>query len=532
MTTNRLELVQILGAEEYRAIDEFCSSSQRSVGDLAELLQDRFALNLVTDADIVAGFVTDSSNLPGRADALCRPRNARECAIIMRACYMAGIPCTICAGRSNLTGSATPEGGVVISMLDMAEPDVVVDTERMTVTAPVGMILEDLRNVVLEQSDRTLIFPVNPTSRTDAAVGGAIACNASGFAPGEIGATRYWVESLDILFPCGLGITARRGQFISEKGYFTVAGGDAAAELPVPRHARPAIKNASGPFSAEDGCMDLVDLIVGSEGLFGVVTGCTLKLEPKPDDYLDIFFPLPSERDALSFYWYLSDRLSGDFGSLSAFEYFGVNSRKYMDHQQQLFQGDNAVGIYLQIPVRSNNADEVAAHWFETLVESGCGVDEDTIVLMDNDRDRKLFLEARHSLPANSLEVVQRRGTYTIMTDTVVPPDRFGEFLDYANELITGEGMDYLSFGHLADCHIHFMIMPRKEEVDRGRELYDMIVARSAELGGVYSGEHGTGKRKRNDFAKCYGEEAVKGVRETKAAVDPQCLLNRGNVVE
>ena len=29
--------------------------------------------------------------------------------------------------------------------------------------------------------------------------------------------------------------------------------------------------------------------------------------------------------------------------------------------------------------------------------------------VLDNERDRAMFLEARHSLPANSLEVVQRR---------------------------------------------------------------------------------------------------------------------------
>ena len=52
----------------------------------------------------------------------------------------------------------------------------------------------------------------------------------------------------------------------------------------------------------------------------------------------------------------------------------------------------------------------------------------------------------------------------------------------------------------------------------------------SAKLGGVYSAEHGTGKRKRNDFRKCYGEKAVEMVRNSKLAVDPYLLLNRGNV--
>ena len=61
---------------------------------------------------------------------------------------------------------------------------------------------------------------------------------------------------------------------------------------------------------------------------------------------------------------------------------------------------------------------------------------------------------------------------------------------------------------------------------------YDSIIARSAELGGVYSGEHGTGKRKRKDFLRCYGAAAADDVIRCKRAVDPFFLLNHDNGVE
>ena len=65
---------------------------------------------------------------------------------------------------------------------------------------------------------------------------------------------------------------------------------------------------------------------------------------------------------------------------------------------------------------------------------------------------------------------------------------------------------------------------------DAAVAAYDDIVARSADLGGVYSGEHGTGKRKRKDFLRCHGAEAVEQVRRCKMAVDPDWLLNVGAV--
>ena len=53
----------------------------------------------------------------------------------------------------------------------------------------------------------------------------------------------------------------------------------------------------------------------------------------------------------------------------------------------------------------------------------------------------------------------------------------------------------------------------------------------SAQLGGVYSAEHGTGKRKRNDFEKCYGKDAIEMVRQSKLSLDPYLLLNKGNII-
>ena len=61
---------------------------------------------------------------------------------------------------------------------------------------------------------------------------------------------------------------------------------------------------------------------------------------------------------------------------------------------------------------------------------------------------------------------------------------------------------------------------------------YDYLIDLSAELGGVYSAEHGTGKRKRNDFKKCYGQKAIEMIQLLKKTIDPNFLLNRGNIVK
>ncbi|MBN2231439.1 MAG: FAD-binding oxidoreductase [Deltaproteobacteria bacterium] len=538
MSTHIIPLENVLEPAAYARIDDFCRTLNPAGGcgaavlpELAAFLEREFGVAMNLDPDIVAGFATDSSNLPGHAEGLCRPVNERECAVIMRACHAAGVCLTISGGRSNLTGSATAEGGVVLSLAKMTAPAVMVDEERKLVRAPVGIVLEEMRGQVLELSGKRLYYPVDPTSRGDAWIGGTIACNASGFTPGEIGATREWVEAIDFLLPDGRRISAGRGDYVSRAGVFALRQDDKTLTLPVPTYPRPAIKNASGPFSAADGVMDFIDLVVGSEGIFGLVTACTLRLAERPADYLDLFFSLPAEANALAFRDYLGARLDGDFGRLAALEYFGVNCRRYMDHETRLFHGSNQVGLYIQVPVRDTPKDEMAENWFNLLVECGCGIDPEAVLLLDTEAMQRTFMEARHSMPANALEVVQRHGTWTIMTDTVVPPPTFPEFLADVHETIAATGIDYLSFGHFGDCHLHFTLLPEKEHLEQALKIYDRIIATSAGLGGVYSGEHGTGKRKRNDFVRCFDAGAIAQLKRCKAAIDPEFLLNRGNVL-
>ena len=86
-------------------------------------------------------------------------------------------------------------------------------------------------------------------------------------------------------------------------------------------------------------------------------------------------------------------------------------------------------------------------------------------------------------------------------------------------------------FGHLGDCHLHFHLIHSKKEQNIAERVYNKITKETSRLGGVYSAEHGTGKRKKIDFIKCYGENAVEQVRKTKLSFDPYMLLNKGNVI-
>lgn len=531
MSTHHVPMEFPLTPAQQSELDAFCAD-HTALSDIGAFLSQKFGVELSLDPAIVAGFAEDTSHLPGHADGVARPSDERQCAAVMRACQQAHVPITLSGGRTNLTGSATPEGGIILSTANLTEPAVQIVPSTKQATVPPGLLLEQVRNEILRQSSNTLWLPVDPTSRAEASVGGCIACNASGFTPGDQGATRHWVAALRCLLPDGSLIIAKRGEFVSENGEFILENGDDTIRWPVPTHPRVSIKNAGGPYSATDGCMDLIDLIVGSEGLFGLVTACTLDLAPRPQQHLDLFLSLPTESDALKLLDCVTKHCGGDLSSLSACEYFGVHCRKYMDHAERFFHANDQVAVYIQEPLVECDPLDAAEVWLERFMDAELELSEEGILMLDTDSLRALFMEARHSMPANALEVVQKRDAFTIMTDCVVPPEHFAEFLAFTHATIDAQSLDYLSFGHLGDCHLHFTLLPHKQQIDTGVAVYDAIIAKSAELGGVYSGEHGTGKRKRNDFLCCHGDAGIASVTRCKQALDPHWLLNRGNVVK
>ena len=531
MSKNHIPVQSVLDKITIEKIS-FWAEKEPLVEDLVNFLSVEFHMDITSDIDIVKGYIRDSSNIEGHAEALCRPVNERECALVLKYCHSANIPITIVAGRSNLTGSATPKGGILLSIEKLKEPYITVDSNLSSVTTPVGVYLEEMRKEVLKQSNDTLQYPVDPTSRKEAMVGGTLSCNASGFVPGPAGATRYWVEGLEFLTPNGYKISCNREEYISENGKFHIEYPEGEVTINIPSYPRPKIKNASGPYSDESGIVDLVDLLVGSEGIFGLITSSTFNLKKLPDEFLDLFFTLPNEKDAVHFHQYISNHFNGDLSNISALEYFGYNCQSFMDYNETLFNSPSEVGIYLQIPLYNETVEDVAEFWLNNLLKSDCNIHEDGILLLNSPQNWETFFNARHSIPANALKKTRSLGTWSILTDTIVPPENFSKFLDSTHLILQNADIEYLLFGHLGDCHLHFHLIPTKDRQPTALDVYDQIIELTAKLGGVYSAEHGTGKRKRTDFMNCYGKKAVEQIQQIKSAIDPHFILNRGNVVE
>jgi len=97
----------------------------------------------------------------------------------------------------------------------------------------------------------------------------------------------------------------------------------------------------------------------------------------------------------------------------------------------------------------------------------------------------------------------------------------------------------YAIFGHIGDFHLHFNFLPRNAvELDQMKKASYRLAKKGVELEGTITAEHGVGKKTYVDsgvekpyLELMYGRQGLESIATIKSALDPNWILNRGNIV-
>lgn len=484
-------------------------------------------------------YLRDESRRPGWAESISFPASAGDIADQLAFARSKREPITIQGARTGITAGAVPEGGHILSLSRMTAIRFTRNEEGPSIVAQPGLSLAELRTAVREETGGKWFFPPDPTE-TSASVGGMIACNASGARSFHYGPFRRYVTALQVMLFDGSTFLLRRGTNQASKRRFriTADSGRAITGL-LPSYQVPAVKNASG-YYVRDG-MDLVDLIVGSEGTLGVVYEAELRLVPIPSVQFGFLACLPSEKAALQMVRRVRDqaRARPDGGGLVAIEFF--------DHSAlALVAGEPAAAelglhdcrgpaVYVEYHGEGDDfLESRASELGRRLEESGADLDNAWLATSEKEMERlKAF---RHAVPEAVNRIIgERKKTAPeitkLGTDLAVPDDHLDEIMTLYREGLERLGLQHLIFGHIGDNHVHVNILPKSaEEYEKGRELYREWTRRAVRMGGTVSAEHGIGKLKREMLEEMYGPEAIEEMRQLKRCFDPLGLLNRGNL--
>ena len=457
----------------------------------------------ITDPDVIEGYLGDASNTRGHATTLFRPRCAADVARVLSQATEAGVGVTVTARRTSTTGGPVPHGGWLLSTEHLDRIHAIDDCDA-------GVLLGGYQ---AEVAAAGRLFPPDPTSRHECTVGAAIACNASGARSFAYGATRPWVEAVEVVLPTGEILWADRDTPVPPR-------------WPVPRWTEPAVKTAAGYFPADN----LLDLLIGQEGTLGVLTRARLRLTDPPAAVMGVVAFFEDRSSLLAFVRHAraGARRPGQAaapGALSprAIEYFDAHALDLVRARVPDIPSGAAGALFIEV---EHAGEPPLEAWWDALESHGALVD-DTIVTEDEGGRARLHA-VRHAVPAGVNERVVANGMPKVGTDFAVPDAALTEMMDaYA-----AVPLPHVCFGHIGDNHLHLNLLPRSaDELAQAREIYKDLARRAVRLGGTVSAEHGIGKIKRGLLAEMVGPEVIAAFRALKLAVDPAGVLGRDTLL-
>ena len=509
-------------------------------------------------------YLTDESKLsPEPFDYLFFPMDEGELAAILKQMSEQEIKVTIAGARTGLVGGCVPRKGALVSLenfdrvksitwdrkakewriqcqcaLDLRSIDDQIVSKNLPDIANCGdrQALDALKR--FKEDPAGYFYPPDPTEMS-ASIGGTVATNASGARTYRYGPTRDWVRGIRVMLSNGEILNIPRGQYFASPGGEVTVFDSKANELGVklPSYGMPPTKNTAGFFAAPG--MDLIDLFIGSEGCFGVITEVTAALLTRSEKISLVQF-LSSDEQALE----LVDSLRNDERiQLDFLEFYSGNALELL--QQRQVQDPKSVDMP-PIPEQAG-----AALFFEFSFDAmadnpdygpleeainSCGASiSDSWAAYEN-RELQRLKDFRHILPETINAIIAERKKqypelHKLGTDLAVPDERLHDMWHIYYDALEKAELEWVAFGHIGNNHIHVNILPRNEsELQRGLELYGQFASKAVEFGGTVSAEHGIGKMKIKFLELMYSPEHLMEMQAVKLALDPDSMFNPGNI--
>jgi FAD/FMN-containing dehydrogenase len=355
-----------------------------------------------------------------------------------------------------------------------------------------------------------------------------VANNAAGARTFKYGATRDWVQALDVVTADGNQYRLARDETLPSA--FSELHAELHAELGGDLAEWPKVrKNSSGyaldRFLPE---ADGVQLVVGSEGTLAVVTSVTLDLAPVPEAQAVALIPVRNLIDLPILLQWARDH------EASACEFFGRRFLEVASAAGHTFAGAVVEGAEAVLLLELDGDADSVSERAKSLKALAHGLGLKTIVGTE-ETDRQKLWSVRHAASPLIAESARTGLVSTqIIEDSVVPPEALTAYLSGLDEILHAADTDAVIFGHAGDANVHvnpLLDVRRSDWRDTARTILMETVDLVAELGGTLSGEHGDGRLRAPFLERIWGPKLTTCFKRTKAALDPVGVLNPGVII-
>ncbi|HEX2604871.1 MAG TPA: FAD-linked oxidase C-terminal domain-containing protein [Oxalicibacterium sp.] len=411
------------------------------------------------------------------------PSNEAEVQHVMRVCHDFGVPVVARGAGTGLSGGAMPHRhGVLLSLAKMKNILHIDPLARQAIVQP------GVRNLAISEAaaEYGLYYAPDPSSQIACSIGGNVAENSGG-----VHCLKYGLTVNNVL---RLRVVTVEGELLEIGG----AGADAPG-------------------------LDLLALMIGSEGLLGVVTEVTVRLMPKPRKaqvILASFDDVGKAGDAVANIIATGIIPAGlemmDKPTTAAVEPF-VHAGYDMTAEAILLCESDGTEEEVQ--------EEIAA-MCAVLEQAGAR----NMRVSQNEAERLLFWAGRKA----AFPAIGRLSPDYYCMDGTIPRRRLGEMLKAIVEMEKKYGLRCANVFHAGDGNLHPLIMFDANvpgELERTEAFGTEILELSVRLGGSITGEHGVGIEKINAMCSQYDGDSLASFHAIKSAFDPRGLLNPGKAV-
>jgi glycolate oxidase len=452
--------------------------------DLAPLRAILPAHCLLTEAEDTRPFECDGLTLiRQRPPVVALPETREQLLALLRHCHAQGIPVVPRGAGTGLAGSATPVvDGVLLSMAKFTRI-IQVDVESRTAVVEPGV-----RNLAISDAARPhgLYYAPDPSSQIACSIGGNVSENSGGVHCLKYGLT----------LPNVLGVRA----LLSDGEEVQLGGG-----------------------ALDSPGLDLLAVLVGSEGMLAVITEVTVRLVPLPR---------------------LARCIMASFADV--------------EHAGDAVAALIAAGL---IPAGLEMMDQAATRLVEPFVKAGYDLDAAAILLCESDGTPEeveaeiaqmlRVLEGAHATRLqvsaseserqrfwagrkNAFPAAGRAAPAYYCTDGTIPRRHIGRMLKSIQEMERRFGLGCPNVFHAGDGNLHPLVLfddGDPDSVQRAEAFGAAILEESLRLGGTITGEHGVGMEKLSQMCSQFPREELDVFTGVKHAFDPAGLLNPGKVI-
>jgi glycolate oxidase len=410
------------------------------------------------------------------------PDSEAQVAAILGTCHKMGVPVVARGAGTGLSGGATPHhAGVVLSLAKFNK--LKIDPKSCTAIAQCGV-----RNLAISEAaaPHGLYYAPDPSSQIACTIGGNVGENSGG-----VHCLKYGLTLHNVLRVRGFMADGEPVEF-----------GSQALDAPG---------------------LDLLSIIIGSEGMLAVTTEVTVKLIPKPQlarCIMASFSDIESAGAAVASviaHGIIPAGLEMMDKAMTA----AVDAFVHADYDLEA-----AAILLCESDGTPEEVEEEIARMEAVLKSAGASRIE---VSRDEAQRLKFWSGRKNAFPASG----GISPDYMCM-DSTIPRKRLAEMLRAIQQMEAKYGLRCVNVFHAGDGNLHPLILFDAEDADEMRrcELFGAdILETSVRLGGTVTGEHGVGVEKLNSMCVQFSAAERAQFLGVKSAFDPRELLNPGKVI-